>query len=787
MLYPRLLPILTATLAALGTLLLGMGQREPGLPVLVVLSAGVSVWLTDLAGWFRLHRLVAGGLAIIAFLVALSRAVPISGITSILPIARLLVYLQIILLFQTKQVRIYWQLVVVSLLQVLVAAVFSQGAVFGLLMVVYLFVALAVMTLLFLTSESLQYADGSGAGPRPRAIETAETEGRRWPLADAEPEFVGQIARLPEAPGAGRELAQRIMTMGLGTLCLTAVAFFALPRLGRPAWRSPLSPPRRMVGYSDHVELGSMGSVLQSPDEVARVELIDPTTGRSLHRDEAIYLHGTVLTQYRDRSWTYTESQWPPGPLQRTSGRPVEALLVRERITIEPMNHEDLPYVRPLVVDQTSPDIEFDQRRERLLRAAHRRMERFSYSVETTALSTRRQVDLVPALFRPDEEDLLDVPREAVPSLVRLGERWMAASKLPAERRIERARYLEKQFLQSERFKYSLRAQRTDFQIDPIEDFIANRPEGHCEYFATALALMLRTQGIPSRLIVGFCCDEYNGLGGFYQVRQLHAHTWVEAYIEPGQLPGHLKGNRRWRHGGWLRLDATPGASEGRSSTSGTLLAPIGRGVSWLEFVWNNYVMEMDRARQRKAVYEPLLETLKGVYSDLTDSAWWSELGGKAIRLVDPRNWNVSGWFSWRGGLASVAVGLLLVLLYRLGRWIVRLVRRRVDAARRRRALRRIEIEFFRRMSRLLARQGFRRPPSQTPREFAKAAGRRIAERHGDPDLGGLPLVVVEAYYRVRFGGGPLDNVERLAVEQALERLQAACEVRGAAAAAGKG
>ena len=92
--------------------------------------------------------------------------------------------------------------------------------------------------------------------------------------------------------------------MGLGTLALTAVAFFVLPRFGQPAWRSMIVPARQMVGYSDEVRLGELGQVIESPEEVMRVEFTDEATGQTHRIDDAIYLHGTILTRYRDRRWS---------------------------------------------------------------------------------------------------------------------------------------------------------------------------------------------------------------------------------------------------------------------------------------------------------------------------------------------------------------------------------------------------------------------------------------------------------------------------------------------------
>ncbi len=100
----------------------------------------------------------------------------------------------------------------------------------------------------------------------------------------------------------------------------------------------------------------------------------------------------------------------------------------------------------------------------------------------------------------------------SLPNLVALARRWIAESGLPRQDRLGRARYLE-QKLASGRYQYSLAGQHRDTRLDPIEDFLTKHPQGHCEYFATALTLMLRSQGIPARLVVGYKCDEWNERG----------------------------------------------------------------------------------------------------------------------------------------------------------------------------------------------------------------------------------------------------------------------------------
>ena len=82
-------------------------------------------------------------------------------------------------------------------------------------------------------------------------------------------------------------------------------------------------------------------------------------------------------------------------------------------------------------------------------------------------------------------------------------------------------------------FGYSLQLSRT-VPHDPLANFLFERKQGHCEYFASSMAVMLRTLGIPSRVVNGFRTGEFNDLTSQYVVRASNAHSWVEAYF-----PGH--------------------------------------------------------------------------------------------------------------------------------------------------------------------------------------------------------------------------------------------------------
>lgn len=771
----RLLQVNTVTLAALGTLLLGMGQRTAVLPVVVLIAAITSLWLTDVTGRFQLNRTAAAVAAVLAVSLACWDLVPWGSALVILVIAKALIYLQIVLLFQAKDARIYGQLLTLSLLQVVVATIFNQGFWFGVLLVVYLFGAFSALALLFLYREGNRFA---GDVPPPHPARAADEQA--FQEASGGGTATGHH-------GVGGELYRRLAMMGLATLVLAGVAFFTMPRLGRPAWRSSIVAPRHLVGYSQKVELGELGEIIEDPHEVMRVRFIDPATDDIYPVRGDIYLHGAVLTHYVIRRWACGGS-WIGGRDARLSVAvdPPRRGVVLQEITIEPMDSRELFCVRPFFVTRRRPDLRFDHRRRRLLRMEQDCVKRYSFSLKTTALAGGVQAELVPAEPFVSREHLLQLPRADSPAalgkMTALANRWAAEASASADDPVAMARcpvamarYLEHRLRDSGDFQYSLKRQPRDYSIDPIEDFVSNNPRGHCEYFATTLAMMLRTQGIPSRLVVGYKCDEWNNLGRFYQVRQLHAHTWVEAYLRPEEIPPEMVGARHhedWSHGAWLRLDPTAGTSD-EGGPARSLFAPLKQAVNYIESLWDNYVMEMDRSRQYEAIYQPLVRMVRNAVRRLADPQWWRGLWEKLVAALNVRNWSVGQWFSWRGGLTAMVVSLLVYIGYRGCRWLWRLVRGWFSGRRASREARdRIEVEFYRRLRAVLARHGLIRSDTETHREFALAAGAAIAESTGRARLAPLPVQVVEAFYRVRFGRLPLDTSRAEAVEQALAELE---------------
>ncbi|HLA84936.1 MAG TPA: DUF3488 domain-containing protein, partial [Thermoguttaceae bacterium] len=352
----RSLQVNMAMLTVTSALLYGMGQRDLRLALLVMVASAAAIWLTDVKQWFRLNRFTASILAMGVFLMVVGRMFSWNNLMSIRAIANLLVYLQIILLFQRKDGRVYWQLIVLSLLLLVVSTVFNQGALFGLLMVAYLYMAISAMALLFLYHEEKRYVP-----VEPIADESADaTDPRRaWPLGTRESFFLGDAARRQDPAGRpGRDFLRRLVGMGVGTLLFTAVVFFAMPRFGQTAWRSPFHQQRRMVGYSGKVELGDLGRVSEDPAEVLRIEFTDPGTGRMVPMDGAVYLHGTVLTRYEGRCWTLPHPRDTPRRLRVVA--PPRGETVVQTVTIEPMDRAEVFCVQPFFTVEKQFNLWFD-------------------------------------------------------------------------------------------------------------------------------------------------------------------------------------------------------------------------------------------------------------------------------------------------------------------------------------------------------------------------------------------------------------------------------------------
>jgi transglutaminase-like putative cysteine protease len=809
----NLLSVVIATLTALGAMLYAMGSQTAWLAMALWMAAVVSLVVTDFLGAVHLPRNLASLLMWGVMAIFLPHFIAQSNWDNRLhSVASILLCLQMALLFQQKDSRVYGWLAVMSLLQAVVAARYNEGVAFGGLLIGYTLVGMLALTLLVMHSQwERQQGELDGrkkqttraftfsftrAAPRVSGrLATAESGSGRWPLAAMPSSFAGAPAGTTRS-GVVSELFARLAILCVGALLLAGVIFSTVPRPHLSAWHGEGTKSITTVGFDDKITLGTLGEAIENPQEVMQLKLVDPATNSDYSMRDDVYLRGSVVNWYSQNHWRFVlSSSDSQGITQLPSDRSTPVWVDDEQdssdsdfqlgpplvqqITLEPyLDRKDVFYIWPLMgpLDEGLRYHPLSSRLEHLPRWPHGG--NFKWEVTTTGLVDGHQPALVPASQKVYLSDYLQMPndRSPLPRVKALASRWLKESGLRLHQQYEIAHHFEQQLANSGQFHYTLKGQERDTSIDAIEDFVSNNPRGHCEYFATTLAMMLRSLRIPSRVVLGYRCDEWHEEQQCYQVRQLHAHAWVEAFLAHEQIPEALRRNGRinWTYGGWLRLDPTPADDVGTQAARRTMWGTWQARWHGLQRTWDKYIVDMDFNKQRDSVYEPISRAIRSLISKLFDVRWWKEL--VSVFWASLAATQRSGIIGWLCGVAVLIV--LLTVPVTVGWWLARFFgriwRRFSKASDERRARVHSSIEFYQGFEQIVARIGLQRAVGQTPCEFAHKAGVRLAAISGRRELYTRAMQVVDAFYRVRFGRQALSPAAIKAIEQALQELTAA-------------
>ena len=659
----------------------------------------------------------------------------------------------------------------------------------------------------------------------------------RWPLLRRIPLFSG-ARQSDEGILIDRRILSRLFWGALFSLTAAAVVFFFFPRFndvefgdvrfGHDQWRGAPPAVRSVVGFNETVHLGEMGPSGTNFESVMRLELTDiEQPERPAAADgEPIYLRGTILMRYENGSWSRSDvsggsqsfsfvprsdrfrenlnakedTQRKPGCL--FSGREETYLqavfdhrnaLVRQNIRLYPMTTPVIFTVWPFF--QIGDGIGmFDG--ERYIRSNRDSTREMSFSLYTNAFRDGRQMEMTPAQENFSSAlrlACLQIDRRRLPELIRRAEDWDAQGNFPKNDSVSRAKNLERKFRESEQYRYSRSGMLRNSELDPLEDFISVHRSGHCEYFAGALAMMLRSIGIPSRVVVGFCCSYRPESDGAASVRQSDAHTWVEAYIPPNLLPAETfdMANESeklwWSNGGWLRLDAVPAPdSELIRSVSINFYAWRDALRRW----WNDYVLNYSGGRQREAVYQPVGRALFFFWEKTSDTLARLNPFDREKERFEQTDGETANYFRWTVILQNLTVAALLIFAaLMLPKAARRYFRTRRTERREQYRAQVLAVGFFQRLTRILLLNGLSRSDTETPREFV---GRFLASPNdraaiaallGEPAgaetvreterfLAEMVRSIVEVYYRVRFGGGGVEAQEKARFDEFFLRVE---------------
>jgi transglutaminase-like putative cysteine protease len=355
---------------------------------------------------------------------------------------------------------------------------------------------------------------------------------------------------------------QRLVTAFAVITILVAVPFFTLlPRVRTPFIMGSGSSrqPGYSTGFRDEVNLDVVGNIRTNPAVALRMKPDNANV------TPPALLRGTTYDQFQDNSWRRTRSRqemlrWETANLYRLA--PDETVDTKIRVYLEPIDTRSLLIPLETVSIELSDRL-FDDVAGGVL-MLQQRTTLLQYRVGIASRPIHR-ADL-PRLDDPTEPTL---DRGGITPRIEELAKKLGAGLAPAQAAQQFQQYL------AHNMTYSL-----DFlgrnADNPIEDFLFRYQSGHCEYFATAMILMLRSVGIPARLATGFLGNEFNPLEDYYIVRQSNAHAWVEAY-----LPGS----------GWTTIDPTPPAGRPSAEAAPTLGLVLRQAWDYLEFRWDRYVM----------------------------------------------------------------------------------------------------------------------------------------------------------------------------------------------------
>jgi len=554
-----------------------------------------------------------------------------------------------------------------------------------------------------------------------------------------------------------RALCLSALSVAVGSIALGGVLFFFFPRfsagyLGRASFSSSL-----MSGFTENVELGQIGEIKKNSAVVMRVQ-----TGKPIGYDRLRW-RGIALTTFDGKRWTTSDhnaqklqpgddgwihtadSPQKPDPGQKTDSPkpgmiytiyleplatdaifiPGKVISLKGNFTGEGGN--SFSAIRHTYILRDSTDT--------LLNPFHNysaiRYAGFSLLPPMNAAKLRA----APAVYSSEiKAKYLQLPTPLDPRIPLLAKNITKYSQTPFDKALAIENFLRNRYA----YTLNLTGKPGD---DPLAHFLFESRAGHCEYFASSMAILLRTLGIPTREVNGFLPGEYNDLGGDYIVRASDAHSWVEVYF-PGM--------------DWQVFDPTPASAENDAG----FMTRLGQYADWLQLSWSEWVIGYDFGHQM-ALAQNLQRGSRNISESLR--AWY------ARQQMRGRRW----MRSWHAGLTLLIPLVVLMFLILLRFDALSAMLRRLWLSwqlRSKKAARlnpHLASKLYAELLRMLARRGMARKETQTPFEFAGAVH--------SPNLAPAVQEFTQLYSHTRFGGAPCDATR---LRQLLDQIRAALRAR---------
>lgn len=617
----------------------------------------------------------------------------------------LVLFIIVLKMFSVHRDRDYIYLTVLAFLSVLAAAILTVDAMF--LGSFSLFAVVAVST--FISMEMRRSAKAAANMDLSALQHTGLRRHSRFRAKRA---------------GLHVSLTGATLAMVAAILLSSVLIFFMLPRLSGGYMSRFAQQDSMSTGFSDNINLGEIGRIQQSDEVVLHVRIEDEVAGTT-----DILLRGVALTHFSGQRWSNPREL--PEVLNEINGRydlrqavasrtedarfarAARVRMLRYRIASEPLLTNVIFVVpgtrilngrfRLLGINAGETLLNFD--RERMAGVYSGLAEVGQASEQTLRGATGRIPREIAAQY-------LQLPK-LDPRIRDLAAKVTEDMPTAYDKSVALERYLYSNFA----YTLELPAVKPE---DPLAHFLFERRRGHCEYFASSMAIMLRTLGVPTRTITGFRGGEFNSLTGEYIVRARDAHAWVEAYF-PGQ--------------GWVAFDPTPAGTQPTPTTWSRFMLYMDAAREF----WREWVVNYDFAHQQELSSTALVKS-RHYLDEVRD---WAKARYKSMLNFTRRTAHSASMAPGRSVLYML-VALLLVCLLAASPQIVRSVRRaRIARAPGRQPSSAASI-WYARLTRTLARRGWRKLPAQTPQEYATTIS--------DQSLRNAVERFTSHYERARFG-----------------------------------
>ena len=614
----------------------------------------------------------------------------------------LVLFLQIAKLYQEKTDRDYLYLIILSFLQILAASSLTIDISF--VAMLFLFLAALVSTLMSFDMY--------------RSQRSTAVDAQRF-----------------AAPLSGMSLWAAVWIVLTG-----AVLFLLIPRMGTNYFTRAAAQSLLISGFSDTVQLGEIGQVKLSSAVVMHARPISGPTAPVLK------WRGIALDRFDGHNWYKTDRRRrsiQASPNGEYWIRPVvqQSDVAQYELLLEPLATNALfgPYqVRAL--SGRIQGLEFDTDESVYMRFPTARRTQYQVISEIPKRTVERNIgpareEAIPPEIGPR---YLQLPRNIDPRIADLARTITEKGRSTFEKASLVEGYLKRNY------KYTLNLTWAPGP-QPVTTFLFDAKSGHCEYFASSMAILLRAAGIPTRLINGFQMGEYNPVGGDYIVRESDAHSWVEAYV-PGR--------------GWTEFDPTPPDPNHREMS---LALQISQYFDAVELFWNSYVIVYDTGSQL-LLFRSAQETVQSMqYRMRRRTDKWVVEGQQLSDRIAAYMGRVFqlAWF-WIAAIIFAILGCVIKHrnALRVQIWIWRLRRGHggttVDDC--------VVEELFYRAARLAEHRSPKRRPAETWREWIFALP--------DPNRRSILARALTVFEKSKYGRLPASGADFALMEEVLRELK---------------